>query len=166
MASTTSNESNYLLTINHVRCLVHVLLAFYFGRLAQRKAHSRRPKGSTYFATSTPFPREEWPRMRKDTFYAHLFSIEICHAFEIARLARCFQVDVPYEQLCTSLFAIFNNSLKIYMYELLTLIQSSLCKIAQYISTDVLPMYFPIKLPIWCCHFYTYIKNINEIKII
>ena len=118
MESTTSNASTYLLSINHVWCIVHVLLAFYFDRLAQRKAHSRRPKGSTYFATSTPFPREEWPRMRKDTFYAHLFSIEICHAFEIARLARCFQVDVPYEQLCTSLFAIFNNSLKIYMYEL------------------------------------------------
>ena len=110
MASTTSNASTYLLTINHVQCLVHVLLAFYFGRLAQRKAHSRRPKGSTYFATSTPFPREEWPRMRKDTFYAHLFSIEICHAFEIARLSRRFQVLVPFQQLCTSLFSIFSTT--------------------------------------------------------
>ena len=122
MASTTSNASNYLLTINHVRCLVHVLLAFYFGRLAQRKAHSRRPKGSTYFATSTPFPREEWPRMRKDTFYAHLFSIEICHAFEIARLSLCFQEIVTFERLCTSLFSSLSATrwkhimMRIYIY--------------------------------------------------
>ena len=141
MESTTSNASTYLVSttfgVQYTCCLHFISIDL--------RNEKRTAGGQKEVLTS---PQVHLSHEKSDHGCGKTPFMPICFLLKFAMLLK------SQGYLAVSKYKYHMNnyvplcSLVFQQLVILTLIQSSLCKISQYISTDVLPMYFPIKLPI------------------